>query len=77
MGAIRNASNAVNVMKSPSVIAPAVIWRAPTYMITAPTTPISTVADRLMNEVAVRLFRTLLSSRCTPPANTSSSRASA
>ena len=46
-------------------------------MISAPTTPISTVADRLMTEVAVSDFSTLASSRWTPAAKTSSSRASA
>ena len=66
IGAIMNASIAVNVMNWPSVMAFARIWRAPTYMMMAPTTPISTVADRLMMEVAVRDFSTFASSRCTP-----------
>ena len=32
---------------------PAIIWRAPMYMTIAPTTPISTVAERLIRDVAV------------------------
>ena len=60
IGAIMNASMAVNVMNWPSVMACARIWRAPTYMISAPTTPISTVADRLITEVAVSDFSTLV-----------------
>ena len=46
-------------------------------IITALTSPINAVADKLMIEVAVRVFRTLSSNRCTPPEKTFSSRASA
>ena len=72
IGATRNARNAVNVMKPPSVMRAARgSARAPTYITIAPTTPISTVAERLIRDMAVReRFMTLSSRRCTPPANT-------
>ena len=76
-GAIRNARNAMNVIKSPSVMWFAAICRAPTYHTIAPTIPISTVADRLISDIAVSDLITLSSSRCTPPAKTSASRSSA
>ena len=53
IGATRNARNAVNDIRSPRVSVPAKIWRAPTYITVAPTTPISTVAERLISEMAV------------------------
>jgi hypothetical protein len=40
-------------MKPPRVSVPARIWRAPRYITVAPTTPISTVAERLISEMAV------------------------
>ena len=77
MGATRNARNAVNIMKPPSVSVPARICRAPMYMTVAPTTPISTVAERLISEMAVRVRITFSSRRSTPPENTRASAASA
>ncbi len=77
MGATRKARNIVKLMKPPSVSVPAPIWRAPRNITVAPTRPISTVADRLISEMAVRLFSTLSNRRCTPPANTLASSASA
>ena len=56
---------------------PAMIWRAPTYIMTAPTSPSSTLEERLITEVAVSVRITLSSRRCTPAANTECSRASA
>ena len=76
-GATRNARNAVKVTKPPRVSAPAKISRAPTYITTAPTTPMNRVADRLMPAITVSDWSTLSSSRRTPRAKTASSRASA
>ena len=56
---------------------PAKIRFAPRYMMSALTMPMSTVEDRLITEVAVRVFRMLSSRRFTPPAKTFSSRSSA
>ena len=63
--------------KVPSDIVPARMRLAPRYMMSALTTPKSTVAERLITEVAVSVFKTFSSRRCTPPAKTSSSRSSA
>ena len=49
---------------------PARICRAPMNITVAPTTPISTVAERLISEMAVRVRSTFSSRRCTPPAKT-------
>ena len=67
----------VYVKNPPSVSVPARIWRAPTYMTTAPTTPSMTVEERLMMLVDVSVLSTLSSRRFTPAAKTFSSRASA
>ena len=69
-GATRNARNAVNVMRPPMVRVLAKISRAPTYITMTPTTPITTVAPRLITEVAVSDCSTLSSSLWTPPAKT-------
>ncbi len=61
----------------PGVIVPARICRAPKYMIIALTMPIRLVAERLMIEVAVKVFSTFSSKRCAPVAKTFSSRSSA
>ena len=70
MGAIRNASNAVKEKRPPVVIVPAMIWRAPTNVTTAPTSPRSTLADKLITDVAVKVRITFSSRRLTPVANT-------
>ena len=49
------------VRKVPSVMVPARIRWAPINITTALTNPISAAADKLMMEVAVRVFRTLSS----------------
>ena len=63
--------------KPPSVSVPARICRAPTYITDAPTSPRSSVEDRPMTEVEVRVFSTFVSRRPTPVPNTSASRDSA
>ncbi len=68
-GATNITRNATYMKKVPRVIVPASMRRAPKYMISALTSPCSTVAERLITEVAVRVFKTLSSSRRTPPAN--------
>ena len=74
-GAIRNAMNAVNVTKSPSVIWPAQIWRVPRN--------ITVRADDAQQHVggephqrsgSKRLRDVVRAGACTPLANTSSSR---
>ena len=50
-----------------SVAAPE-ICRAPTYITVPPTMPISTVAERLISDMAVSDAARFRSSRCTPPA---------
>ena len=67
----------LNAKKVPSVIVPPRILCAPSSIIIALTIPISPAAERLISEVAVSVFRTLSSRRCTPPAKTPSSRSSA
>ena len=78
-GAIRNARNAMNVIEVAQrhACAGEHLAARPRTSTTAPTMPISTVAERLINDIAVSDFSTLSSSRCTPPANTSASRSSA
>ena len=63
--------------RPPSVIWPAMICRAPTYITAAPTTPSSTAVMRLRSDVVVSVVRTLARMRSTPFENTSASRASA
>ena len=67
----------MNVTNSPSVSVPAKICREPTNITTAPTMPISTVADKLISETAVSDRSTLSSRRLTPAPNTVASRDSA
>ena len=78
-GATRKARYIVKENNPPSVSVGGVarIWRAPTHITVPPTTPISTVADRLMSEIVVSDFMTLSSRRATPPAKTRASPASA
>src|ERR1039457_3747018 len=74
MGAMRKPMNKVYVKKPPIVSDPARICFAPTYIMTAPTTPSSTLAERPMMELAVSVRITLSSSRITPIEKTFSSR---
>ena len=77
MGAIRKPRNMVYVKYSPSVSVWSRMWLAPTYMMMAPTMPMSNELESCMTLCAVSVASTLSSSRLTPSANTFCSRCSA
>ena len=67
-GAISSTKNALNASHCPAVIVPFAIACPPNSYIRPPTMPIIVTPDKLINEVAVIVFRMLSSNRSTPAA---------